>query len=488
MPLYVAVDIGTTNLKAGLLDDSGCLLRERSAPHPPSGKYGWDGIDPEQLFSSLKALIRDVAGADGKSVDGLAISSLGETVFPVDENGPVHFGILWYENCTRPQFERVMPNSSARRVREVTKLDVSWIYSSCKILKFKEDFPDLYRGTKAFLDTSSYVAMMLTGDVRFDLSLASRTQLLDLPLAEWSGEMAALWGVDMEKLPPLAPPCSPRGSLKASVAAELGLRPETVVTVAGQDHIAAALGSGVSRYDQGVVSIGTSAAFYSPMPPEVFGTEDFLSLDTMSGGYSAYPGGMYALTGIDAGGFCVDWFIHKILSSDYSILENFGSGGTGFARTDALFLPNLRGHVAKLPPGGFTRVSDKDTGLTLLQSIMEALAFECRMTFRDIFSAKRMDGGMKEIVMLGGGARNVPFVRILANTMGAAITVHHMPHSAGLLGGAMAAAIASGHFKDHAEAQAMLGRGTDFYPDDPGLASYLSEKYESHVAIFRNEN
>ena len=71
---------------------------------------------------------------------------------------------------------------------------------------------------------------------------------------------------------------------------------------AGHDHIAGALGPGVSRPGQGLISVGTSAAFFSPMPPEAFETEDYLSLDTMSGGYSAYPGGMNALTGMNDGG------------------------------------------------------------------------------------------------------------------------------------------------------------------------------------------
>jgi xylulokinase len=419
-------------------------------------------------------------------VDAIAISSFAETVIPVDENGPVHFGIMWYENCTRPQFERVMRHGSARRIREVTKLDVSWMYSSSKILKFKDDFPDLYRGTRAFLDISSFAAYMLTGNTYFDLSLSSRTQLLDLARGEWSAEMAELWEVDAEKLPPLRASAAPRGTLKSALASELGMRPSTIVTVAGHDHTAAALGSGVSRYEQGMISVGTSAGFYSPMPPESFDTEEFLSHGTMSGRYSPYPDGMYAMTGIDAGGLCVDWFIHKVLSADYGILERFGRGGHGFLKTGALFLPNLRPHTAKLPPGGFTEVTDKDTGVTLLQAIMEAITFECKYMFGEIFKSKRMDGGMKEVVMTGGGARNEPFVRILANTLGSTISVHHMPHSAGLLGGAMVAAIASGRFGNPGEAAGMLGHGTDYHPHDLDLARYLDEKYGRHMAAFRN--
>jgi xylulokinase len=485
MPLFAGADIGTTTLKAGIFDETGCLLRERSIPNPASRKYGWDGIDPKALFRSLTALLREVTEPDGGAVEGISFSSFGETVFPVNRDGPLHHGIHWYEKCTRPQFDRVLRRASSRRIREVTKLDVSWTYSAAKMLKFKEDFPDEYEKTVAFLDASSYLAFMLTGETAFDLSLASRTQLLDLTRGEWSAEMAELWEIDVEKLPPLVMPTKPRGTLSAKAASELGVKKGATVTVAGHDHIAGALGSGVSRYDQGLVSVGTSAAFFSPMPPEAFGTEDYLSLDSVSGGYSAWPGGMNALTGMNAGGFCVDWFIHKVMSRDYGALDEYARG---FVKTEALFLPNLRTQTAKLPPGGFTCISDTDTGISLLQAIMEAIAFECKNTFKDIFKAKRMDGGMREVTMTGGGALNAPFVKILANTLAAPIKVHRYPHSAGLLGCAMASAIASGFRKTHEDASAMLGNGTEYPPDDPELESYLAEKFARHMSAFRGKN
>jgi xylulokinase len=485
-PLFAGVDIGTTTLKAGLFDEHGTLIRERSVPHIANRKYGWDGIDPTELFEALKSLIRDAAGPEGKSVRGLAFSSLGETVFPVDDNGPVFHGILWYEQCSRAQFERVLSRTAPRRIREITKLDVSWIYSANKMLKFKDDYPDAYARTKAFLDPSAFMAFMLTGEIVFDLTLACRTQLFDVKRREWSREMADAAEIDMEKLPPVRPPVTPRAPLKDKLADELGLNPGTVVTVAGQDHIAGAFGAGVSRYDQGVISIGTSAGFYSPMPPEAFEKESYLSKDTMSGGYSSYPGGMYALTGMSAGGYCIDWFIHNVMGRGYEALDAFKPENGGFSRTNAMFLPNLRAHIGKLPPGGFTELSDRDTGATLLQSIMEAIAFECKYTLADIFDSKGMAGGMREVVMMGGGAKNEPFVRMLANVLSLPINVHPLPHSSGLLGGAMAAGVASGFFKNHEEASVMLKRGTEYPPDDAALASYLAEKYERHLETFRS--
>jgi sugar (pentulose or hexulose) kinase len=104
-----------------------------------------------------------------------------------------------------------------------------------------------------------------------------------------------------------------------------------------------------------------------------------------------------------------------------------------------------------------------------------------------MFKAKRMEGGMREVTMTGGGALNAPFVKILANTLRAPIKVHRYPHSAGLLGCAMASAIASGFFKTHDQASSMLGQGTEYPPDDAELSDYLAEKFAHHMAAFRGE-
>jgi xylulokinase len=480
--LFAAADIGTTTIKAGLFDEKCELLRERSAPFLPDRKFGWEGIDPDKLAASLKSLIREVASVDGPSVGSLSLSSFAETVFPVDGGGASHHGIIWYENCTKDLFDRVMARTTTRRVREITKLDASWIYSASKILRTKEDHPEIYAGARAFLDASSYMAFMLTGELWSDLSLASRTQLLDVERACWSEEMTDLWGLDAGKLPPLRRSAGVWGSLRPAAASELGMKPGIPVIVTGQDHIACALGAGVSRYDQGMISIGTSASYYSPMPPESLTTEDFLSRESLSGGYSAFPGGTYALTGMSSGGFCIDWFIHSVLGRDYGILGEFGRG---FLRTRALFFPNLRAFTDKLPPGGFTRLSDSDTGLSMLQAVMEALAFEGRYAFREIFKAKRVSG-LREVVMTGGGARNTPFVRILANALGSPIIVHPLPHSSGLLGGAIAGAAACGYFRNCAEAAETLRPGTEYQPDDPDFAAYLDEKYDKHLMDYRS--
>jgi xylulokinase len=181
-----------------------------------------------------------------------------------------------------------------------------------------------------------------------------------------------------------------------------------------------------------------------------------------------------------AGGFCVDWFIHKVLGRTYEYLDHMK-----LSETEAMFLPNLRSMTEHLPPGGFTRLSDRDTGETLLQSIMEALAFESRSTLTEAFDAKGMSDEFEELVLVGGVAFNPHFIKILAHTLNRPVKVHRYPQSAAAFGCALAAGVASGRFKSCDEAVAHVSFGEWTTPDDEKFTRYLDAKFAHHSRIFR---
>ncbi len=480
--LFIGVDIGTTEIKAALFDDAGALIRERSRPNPAVRHRGWDGLDPVAIFVAVKELVRGVAEGRGDGVRGIAFASMAETVIPVDDDGPLMEGICWYETCSISHYEALCRSVSKEDIRRRCALWPSWIYSASKIMKVRDEYPDVWSRTKFFLDVSGFMAFMFTGEAGFDATIACRTMLLDCAGAEWSQPLLEAAGLDASRLPsPIRYPGEPWGDgLKRDSADELGLPAGIAVSTGGQDHIAAAAGAGVSDPSTAMISIGTSAAFYSPASRDVFSKEPFLGRPFLAGGYSAFPGGGYVLTGLPAGGFCMDWFIHKVLGRDYGWLDEME-----LSRTDALFLPNLRAMTEGLPAGGFTRLSDKDTGATLFQSIMESLAFECRYTLTEAFEAKEMPGGFREVVMLGGGALNGVFTKIVAHALARPIKIHGWPRTAAAFGAALAAGLAAGHFKTWQEATALARFGDTIFPEDEDLSAYLNEKYVRHLDIFR---
>ena len=481
--LFLGVDIGTTNIKAALFDERGFLVSEKTRLHPAVRPYGWDGLDPAGTFGIVKALIKETVQDRGREVRGVAFTSMAETVIPVGGHLPLMEGIRWYETCTVRQYEALCARLPKQRIHALSATYPSWIYSACKMMKVRDDFPDVYRRVKYFMDVSGFMAFMFTGEPGFDATIACRTMLFDIGRGEWSNELIEAAGLDASLMPPLKYPGEAWGNgLTRALAEELGLSEGIAVSTGGQDHIAAAAGAGVFEPSSALISIGTSAAFYSPASRNIFEKSTYLERPFLAAGYSVYKDGGYVLTGMPAGGFCMDWFIHKVLGRDYRWLDRLT-----LARTDALFLPNLRAMTEDLPAGGFTYLSDRDTGATLFQSIMEALAFECRYTLTEAFLAKGTgDGfGQGEVVMLGGGALNGLLIKVMSHVLSRPLKIHRYAQSAAAFGASLAALLAAGYLGSWHEAAALARFGDTLLPCDDGLSRYLNEKYERHLDVFR---
>lgn len=74
--LTLCLDIGGTKIAAGLVDDVGALVHTATCPTPA-------GVDEEQIWAAVEALIRDGLHAAGGVVAGVGIASAG----PVDLAG-----------------------------------------------------------------------------------------------------------------------------------------------------------------------------------------------------------------------------------------------------------------------------------------------------------------------------------------------------------------------------------------------------------------
>ena len=103
MSLLIGLDVGTTSVKAGLFDASGRLLgaaaEEYRLDHPGPDRAE---LDPDVYWTATRAAIGRVLAsprADPDAVAAVAVSSQGETVIAVDEQGrPLAPALVWLDN------------------------------------------------------------------------------------------------------------------------------------------------------------------------------------------------------------------------------------------------------------------------------------------------------------------------------------------------------------------------------------------------------
>ena len=109
-PILIGADVGTTNIKVLAFDRSGRALRGQARHPDPLPKPGRAYYDPEELWNTFRATLRQVTEKleDPGRVASIAVASMGEAAVPLDSSGePTQDIIAWFDGRAGPQAERL---------------------------------------------------------------------------------------------------------------------------------------------------------------------------------------------------------------------------------------------------------------------------------------------------------------------------------------------------------------------------------------------
>ena len=130
----------------------------------------------------------------------VAVASMGESGVLVDAAGTATAeSIAWYDNRTRPQARWLAEHIGKDELFARSGLSLQPIFSLNKLLWHREHQPEAWRRSVRWLMMADYIAFRLSGEQATDLSLASRTLMLDLP-GEAVGRADACSGGDRSRL------------------------------------------------------------------------------------------------------------------------------------------------------------------------------------------------------------------------------------------------------------------------------------------------
>jgi xylulokinase len=263
MNYLIALDIGTTSVKAGIFNSDGVslaiALEEYQLITPTTDQAE---LDPLTYWTASCKTIRSVldrANIDSGSVSALTVSSQGETLISLDNNGnPVRNAIVWMDNRAASEAKR-LKSFLGHNVYEVTGIpEVTPTWTACKILWLKENEPDHFRATAKFLLVQDYIIYQLTGKYITDGSISCTTLLFDIIKHAWWQKALESVGIGIETLPEVQKAGSIAGPLTTQVSQILGLPTSVSVVCGGMDQSVGAIGAG--NIEEGVVSETSGAA------------------------------------------------------------------------------------------------------------------------------------------------------------------------------------------------------------------------------------
>ena len=213
MGVVVAVDAGTTGVRAVAVDEAGAIAgwSYRELPqHFP--RPGWVEHDPEEISAAVGTTLAELHArlhADGTAIAAVGITNQRETAVAWDRSTgrPRSPAIVWQDRRTAARCDELTAAGHLPLVREATGLVLDPYFTATKLEWMLgaggvEADDDLAVGT-----VDSWVVRHLTGVGTHvtDPSNASRTLLYDLRTGSWSPELCELFGVPVSALPEVRP-------------------------------------------------------------------------------------------------------------------------------------------------------------------------------------------------------------------------------------------------------------------------------------------
>ncbi len=481
MGYYIGIDLGTSAVKLLLVDEAGAILNRVSKPYPLLfPRPGWAEQEPAAWWNAcLTGLPELLAGFDAARVAAVGVAGQMHGLVALDERDQViRPAILWNDGRTGEE-TAYLNNTVGKNVLSQRTGNIAFAgFTAPKLLWMRRHEPENFARIRKIMLPKDYINYQLTGVHACDYSDASGMLLLDVQNKCWSAPMLAECGVSEAQMPRLFESYEPIGTLKADVAAALGL-PANVRVVAGAgDNAAAAVGTGTVQDGACNISLGTSGTLF--IAADAFGVDPRNALHAF-----AHANGRFHLMGcmLCAAG-CNQWFCGDILqTSDYAG-EQQAIDPQRLGRNRVFFLPYLMGERSPINDtdarGAFIGMSMDTTRADMVQAVLEGVAFALRDSLE---VAKSIGVPVTRSHLCGGGAKSPLWQTVLANVLNIPLSLPQTEEGPGY-GAAMLAMVGCGAYDSVAACARALVRTAKTVQPDPAVAARYEERYRQFQRIY----
>lgn len=254
----LAVDSGSTNLKAALIDYDGTVLTKTSVRTPGIHNHLYAEGDAEALYQAFNEAVQGVLSEEYQ-VKAICISSQMNSLLLVDENNQPLTDMIYGIDTRGEEFiEPLTELISREKIYENTSCPLNGIYWPGKLLWIKKYFPEIMSKTRYIMDAKTYLLYCLTGERVIDCASASTTQLYCQQSGQWWREMLKVLDVSEEMLPEVKKPYELVGMLRKETANFWSIDAVPVLVGSG-DGPAANISTGAVLKGDCCISLGTTA-------------------------------------------------------------------------------------------------------------------------------------------------------------------------------------------------------------------------------------
>jgi gluconokinase len=421
-PITLAVDIGTSSVRAGLYDGAARPIPRTSVKVEYAFNVIPDGgseLDAEAGFSHVVSAIEGALEKTkhlNSEIDLVAICAYWHSLVGIDEKGRATTKVFgWADTRSRKYSEVLRKRFDESEIHDRTGTHFHSSFWPSKLLWLRKESPVDYARTDIWLSFSDYVWLKLFGEPVTSVSMASGTGILDIRACTWDRELSRFLGLKPANLPAIA-----ETDATFRLIPKLSRRWPRLKNArffpAVADGAADNIGSGCITERRAALMIGTSGAMrvaYIGEPPRHI--PDGLwcyRVDrnrVVLGGALSDGGGLYR------------WLKTNLKIPVNAADEMLRRGAASHGLTFMPFLAGERstGYNADAT-GAIVGLTAAHDSIDILQAGMESVAYRFAEIFDRLGSVCRID----EIVVSGGALRESPvWTQIIADVLGRDLTV-----------------------------------------------------------------
>lgn len=488
----LGIDIGTSACKVAVSDRSGRVLAAENGDYPVYYPHeGWAEQNPEEWWKAVCGAVRESierAGILPEEIAGVGIDGQSWSAIAVDRRGNVLTNTpIWMDTRAQDICDRLNEEIGAEEIFRTAGNSLQPSYTTAKILWYKENLPEVYRNTYRILQSNSYIAFKLTGEMTQDLSQGYGLHCFNMRTGKWDDRMCDRLGIPREFLPEICGCDEIVGTVTKEVARETGLAEGTPVAAGGLDAACGTLGAGVihpgETQEQGGQAGGMSIC-----------TKEYKADPRLILGFHVVPGLWLLQGGTTGGGGVMRWFEREFADYERMMKEETGVSSLNQLNEIAekvspgcdglVFLPYMAGERSPIwnpyAKGVFYGLDFSKTKGHMVRACMEGVALSLR---HNLEVAREAGAEAKVLRAMGGSANSLLWTQIKADITGKPIVVP-ASDTATTLGAAMLAGVGTGFYKDYEEAVELTVSETRRHePNETNRAVY-DRTYETYLRLY----
>ncbi len=414
----LAVDQGTSNTKAIVIDREGKIIARASVPMEIAfPQPGWVEQDPLAIWKAVETVVEGcLSQISPARVAALGISNQRETILAWDRSTgrPLGPAVIWQCRRTADFCQHLRERGLEPFLRERTGLTIDPLFSASKARWLLKQIEAAGRrpDTVCLGTVDSWLLWNLTaGRIHAtDFSNAARTQLFNLRTAKWDDELLGLFEIPASALPQILPSSGVFAETAALGNLGAGI---PIASMIGDSHAAL---FGQRGFLRGSIkaTYGTGSSLMTPIQ-ELRISDRGLS-STVAWGTKTIT---YALEGnISVTGSAVQWFGQFLGAENpaqrVAALAHEVSDTAGVYVVPA-FVGLGAPHWNEAARGMICGMTRGTTSAHVARAVIESIAYQVR----DVFDAMQEDAGvaLSSLLADGGATRNEQLMQFQADIL-----------------------------------------------------------------------